>query len=67
MEKIKKDMTIYEVIQLNPEIASVFTELGMHCVGCAIAHGETVEEAAAVHGIDLDEMLTKLNEFIEEN
>ena len=60
-------MTIYEVIQLNPEIASVFTELGMHCVGCAIAHGETVEEAAAVHGIDLDEMLTKLNEFIEEN
>ena len=67
MEKIKKDMTIYEVIQLNPEIASVFTELGMHCVGCAIAHGETVEEAAAVHGINLDEMLTKLNEFIEEN
>lgn len=67
MNKINKDMTIYEVIQLNPEIAGVFTGLGMHCVGCAIAHGETVEEAAAVHGINLDEMLEKLNEFIEEN
>lgn len=67
MQKINKDMTIYEVIQLNPEIACVFTGLGMHCVGCAIAHGETVEQAAAVHGIDLDEMLDKLNEFIEQN
>ena len=65
--KINKDMTISEVISLNPEIAGVFTGLGMHCVGCAIAHGETVAEAAAVHGIDLDVMLEKLNAFLADN
>lgn len=63
--KITKDMTIYEVIQINPALAEVFTSLGMHCVGCAIAHGETIEEAAAVHGIDLDTMLEKLNEAVD--
>lgn len=61
--EITKDMTIFEVLQINPEIAPVFAELGMHCVGCAIAHGETVEQAAAAHGIDLDLMLEKLNDF----
>ena len=64
---IDKDMTISEVIQLNPEIAGVFTQLGMHCVGCAIAHGETVAEAAEVHGIDINVMLDKLNAFIADN
>lgn len=63
MNEITKEMTIYEVLQINPDIAPVFMELGMHCVGCAIARGETVEQAAAVHGIDLDEMLDKLNKF----
>ena len=64
---IDKDMTISEVIQLNPEIAGVFTPLGMHCVGCAIAHGETVAEAAEVHGIDINVMLDKLNAFLADN
>ena len=60
-------MTISEVIQLNPEIAGVFTQLGMHCVGCAIALGESVAEAAEVHGIDINVMLDKLNAFLADN
>lgn len=58
---ITKDMTIMEAIEQNPDAADVFTGLGMHCLGCAIAHGETVEQAAEVHGIDLDTMLAALN------
>ena len=39
---------------------------GMHCLGCAMAHGESIGEAVSVHGKDLDELLEKLNEGIEE-
>lgn len=63
MNDITKDMTIYEVLQINPDIAPVFFEFGMHCLGCPISRGETVEQAAAAHGVDADEMLKRLNEF----
>ena len=63
MNEITKDKTIYEVLQINPDIAPVFMEFGMHCVGCAIARGETVVQAAAAHGVSADEMLKRLNEF----
>lgn len=58
---ITKDMTIMEAIEKSPDAADVFTGFGMHCLGCAIAHGETVEQAAQVHNIDLEEMLEALN------
>ncbi|MBQ7224002.1 MAG: DUF1858 domain-containing protein [Clostridia bacterium] len=63
MNDITKDMTIYEVLQINPQIAPVFFEFGMHCLGCPISRGETVEQAAQAHGVDVNEMLQKLNEF----
>ena len=56
MAKITADTLIAECLQLNP------MEAGMHCFGCAMAHGETVAEAVAVHGEDLDKLLAKLNE-----
>lgn len=59
---IRKDMTIIEVLNQNRNTAAVFQSYGMGCIGCLAASGETVEEAAAVHGIDLDDMLAKLNE-----
>ncbi len=58
---ITKDMTIQQVIEEKPDCAPVFMEFGMHCLGCAIAHGETVEQAAEVHAIDLDALLAALN------
>ena len=58
---ITKDMTIAQVLQSNKELAAVFMSYGMHCFGCPRASGETVEQAAASHGVDLDEMLGKLN------
>ena len=67
MAKITEDMTIYEVLQIAPDIAPVFFEFGMHCLGCPVSRGETVAQAAAAHGVDVSEMLSKLNEFCENN
>ena len=61
---ITKDMLIGDVIQHgnSQAIAEVLFGMGMHCLGCAIAHGETIEDAAAVHGVDVDDLVDKLNE-----
>jgi hybrid cluster-associated redox disulfide protein len=61
--KLTKDMTIAQAIKLKPPIAGVFMSKGMHCMGCAIAQGETIEQAAEVHGINADELLKELNEL----
>jgi len=61
-EVITKDKTISEVLDENPKTAEVFMKHGMGCLGCAIASGETIEEAASVHGIDVDILLNELNE-----
>ena len=66
MTTITKDMTISEVLQLDVDSAMVFFESGMHCVGCPSAAGETIEEASAVHGIDSDDLVDKLNKYFEE-
>ena len=57
---VNKDSTILEVLQENPDAGAVFARFGMGCVGCAISRGETVSEAAAAHGIALDELLAAL-------
>ena len=51
-----------EVLQTNRNTAGVFASYNMGCIGCLAAHGETVEQAAVHHGIDVDEMIEKLNE-----
>lgn len=58
---ITKDMRIVDVLEVKPEAASVFGRYGMGCIHCLMAHQETVEEAAAAHGVDLEEMLALLN------
>ena len=48
--EIKKEMTIAEVLKANPKAGQVFMANGMHCMGCAIASGETVAQAAGCTG-----------------
>lgn len=60
--EITKEMTIAEALKLNPRIVPVLMGKGMHCLGCVIAQGETVEQAADVHGLNIDELLKELNE-----
>jgi hybrid cluster-associated redox disulfide protein len=66
MAKINKDMTIGEVLDRDINTAPIFMEMGMHCVGCPSASGETLEEAAIVHGMATDVLVGKLNEFFGE-
>ena len=60
MAGITKDMTIGEILQANPKVAPILMEAGMHCLGCPSAQGETLEEAAMVHGIDADDLMKKI-------
>lgn len=65
MAKITADTLIVDCLQLNPNAVEILQGAGMHCCGCAMAHGETIAEAVAVHGEDLDKLLAKLNEGLE--
>ncbi len=58
---IDENTLIMDAVELNPNAPEILMGYGMHCLGCAIAHGETIAEAAAVHGIDVNELLAKLN------
>lgn len=60
MAEITKTTTIGEALRINPNIAPVLMEIGMHCLGCPSAQGETLEEAAMVHGIDADTLMEKI-------
>lgn len=58
---ITKDMNIGEILDLRPDAVPYLLEMGMHCLGCPAARGETLEQACQVHGVDVDEMVKKIN------
>ena len=66
MAKITKDTIIGDILDIAPECAPLFLEIGMHCLGCPSARGETVEMACEVHGVDADELLEKINTLLGE-
>lgn len=66
MAKVTKDMTIAEVLNLDEGTAPIFMQYGMHCLGCPVSSGETLEQASAVHGINVDELINSLNEYLED-
>ena len=62
--EITRDTNIGEIVENCTEAMPKFQEIGMHCIGCALASGETVEEACAAHGIDPDAFITELKAFL---
>ena len=66
MTSINKDMTIGEILDQNREVGKFFLEMGMHCLGCPSARGETVAQACMVHGVDCGELVDKINAFLAE-
>ncbi len=68
MKKKKIEVTkvtqIGEVLRINPNVKDILMGFGLHCFGCPMSQMETLEEAAAVHGVDADLMLEKINEFL---
>ena len=62
MIQITKDTIIGDILDIAPQTARVFQAIGMHCLGCPSSRGETVEEACAVHGVDVEKLLAIVNE-----
>ena len=58
---IERTTKIGELLEKTPEKANILLEAGMHCLGCPASQNETLEEACDVHGIDVEEILAKLN------
>lgn len=66
MAKVTKDTIIIDVLRIAPQSANLFLEIGMHCLGCPSASGESIEQACIVHGADCDELVAKINALIED-
>ena len=64
MAKVTKDTMIGELLDINADVAPILLEIGMHCLGCPSSQIETIAEAAMVHGIDADELVTRINDFL---
>lgn len=64
MAQITKNMIIGDILKINMGVVPILLNEGMHCIGCPASHGESLEEACMVHGIDADALTVKLNEFL---
>ena len=62
---ITKDMLIGDILDMDRTTAPYFLEMGMHCLGCPSARGETLEQACEVHGVNADELVAKINAHLE--
>ena len=62
--QVTKNSIIGDVLDVAPEVAPFFFEIGMHCLGCPSARSESIEIACAVHGTDADELVAKINAFL---
>lgn len=65
MAQVTKDSLIGEVLAMDTGTAEFFLEIGMHCLGCPSAQGESIEEACEVHGTDVDQLVADINEYLE--
>ena len=58
---VTKDTIIGDILDADRETAPYFLEMGMHCLGCPTSRGEALWQACAVHGVDVDDLIAKLN------
>ncbi len=63
-ERVDKDMIISQMLEIDPGIGPILMASGMHCIGCPASQGESLEEAAAVHGLEADDLIKVVNEYL---
>lgn len=66
MAKVSKDMLIGQLLQIDANTAPILMRAGMHCLGCPSSQMESLEEAAMVHGLDVDVLVNQINDFLGE-
>jgi hybrid cluster-associated redox disulfide protein len=64
MAQVSKTTMIGELLMIDENVAPILLNIGMHCLGCPSSQMETIEEAAAVHGIDADDLVEEINTFL---
>lgn len=64
MKQVTKETMIGELLQIDANVAPLLLNIGMHCLGCPSSQMETIEEAAMVHGINPEELVNSINEFL---
>ncbi len=64
MAQVTKDTMIGELLRIDAGVAPILLEIGMHCLGCPSSQMETIAEAAAVHGINPDDLVARINNAI---
>ena len=64
MAQVNKSTMIGELLQIDENIAPILLNIGMHCLGCPASQAESLEEACMVHGIDCDDLVSKMNEIL---
>ncbi len=63
-KQVTKDTIIMDALKLDPGTAEFFLQIGMHCLGCPSSSGESIEQACAVHGVNCDELVDKINSYL---
>ena len=63
--KVAKESIIGDILDFDIETARFFFEIGMHCLGCPASRGESIADACAVHGTNADELVEKINKYLE--
>ncbi len=66
MAQVTKETKIGELLQLDKDVSPILFSIGMHCLGCPASQGETIEEAAMVHGVNADELVNAINQKLAE-
>lgn len=66
MTEITKQTTIGEILDADVDTAKFFLAMGMHCLGCPSARGESIEQACMVHGVEVDQFVLDINAFLAE-
>jgi hybrid cluster-associated redox disulfide protein len=64
MAKVTKDMIIADILNLDEGTAPILLSIGMHCLGCPSSSGESLEDACAIHGVDVDKIVDELNKYL---
>lgn len=64
MAQITKDTIIADIISLDQGTIPILIDAGMHCIGCPSAQGESLEEAAMVHGLEVDGLVESINDYL---
>lgn len=65
--QVTKETLIGEALEINSGIAPILMGIGMHCLGCPASQGESIADACVVHGVDPDELVKQINDFLAEN